>query len=215
MSILSKPITRTMLVAVVALVVIIDLFVNVPSYNDLVKAIMTWGVIIAGFTVLLGATNIGLLHFRHISRKTKGQWYLSIWTIFLMVLVFVLGLFNQNSTVNQVYSIIVTNIFGSMSAAAFAIIGFYFATCLFRSFRGRSTYVILFLISGLFIIMMNAPVFDVALPGIRVVGEWIINVPTTGGLRGIGLGTAIGVIAAGLRAMLGYERSTVGGSIGG
>lgn len=213
MSFLARREVRTLIVALTSVLVIADLFVKMQSLNDLVVVIMTWGIVIAAFTILLGAVNVGIYHLQYITKRSPGRWYLSIWTLFLMALVFALGLFGQYSpSLNSAYSVIVEQIFGPMTASAYGLIGFYFASSLFKSFRVRNTYVALFMVAGVLVILMNAPVSEIVLPGITGIGNWVVNVPSGAGYRGILLGASIGFIAAGLRSMLGYERASVGGA---
>jgi uncharacterized membrane protein len=40
-----------------------------------------------------------------------------------------------------------------------------------------------------------------------VIKDWILNVPTLAGIRGILLGVALGTIATGLRILIGADRS--------
>ncbi len=46
---------------------------------------------------------------------------------------------------------------------------------------------------------------------IPVIGNWIMAVPNTAGMRGIVIGSCLGAVGVSLRIMLGLERGHLGG----
>lgn len=213
MSVLKNPVTRILIIAVCAILVMFDIFIDVPLYNNSVKTVTNFGVVIAGFTVFFAATTLVIRQGKIIQKQTPGEWYYSLYGIGVIITVFVLAVLStQNSAVEEIYGTLIREIISPLSSATYGIVGFYFTSSLFRSFRGRNSYVALFLLAGCFVIFANAPIFGLY-PQLQSIGTWIRGVPGVAGSRGIFLGTAIGVIAAGLRTILGYERGAVGGEV--
>ena len=201
---------RIVLLALTAIIVLVDLFVRIPAYNSMVQTILTMGILIAAFTVAVGAVSVIVLHTRRIANRSPGQWYFSIYTLALMAMTFLLERlpFPQAS---ELYSVLVTRVYGPLSQCAYGLIGFYVISCLYRSFRGRTSYVIVFLVAGILTLFSNAPIFALVDPRLQTIGYWIRDVPAVAGFRGLILGTAIGTIATGVRTILGFERSSIGG----
>ena len=201
-----RPEIRIIIVALITVMVITDFFISLKSYNDFIKQLLVWSVIISGFTLVLGAVNIGVVHGKHIMRRTSGQWYFSLWLIICVVATFLMAVGSEIiPAMKTAYDYLISNIHTPLTSAAYGLIGFYFASCIFRAFRGRNSYVAVFLISGCIVLLLNAPVTELV-PWIPALGSWIVNVPNVAGTRGIVIGTAVGIIAAGLRNILGLER---------
>lgn len=212
MSFLKTTEARLVIIAIIAIPVIIDLFVDIPPYNNSIKTVINFGVVIAGFMALLAAVNLGRYHTKHILKRAPGQWYFSIYTLLVVIITFFMGVLSTSSPVfDEAYTMLIKDIFITLSSATYGLVGFYFTSSLFRSFRARNTYVALFLIAGCFVIFANAPIFGVVHPGLQSFGAWIRSIPGVAGTRGIILGSAVGIIAAGLRTLLGYERASIGG----
>lgn len=201
-----RPEIRIIIVALTTVLVLIDFFIAVKTYNDFIKQLLVWSVIISGFTLVLGAVNIGVVHGKHILKRTPGQWYFSLWLIICVVATFILASGSEGiPLMKTAYDYLISNIHTPLTSAAYGLIGFYFASCIFRAFRGRNSYVAVFLLSGCIVLLLNAPVTE-GVPLIPMLGNWVVNVPNVAGTRGIVIGTAVGIVAAGLRNILGLER---------
>ena len=133
----------------------------------------------------------------------------------LIILTFGLGV---GSTIpggrgaDAMYNYIVNNMLGPLSTATFGITAFYVFSVTFKAFVGRTKEVAVFLIAGLIVLLMNAPITEVLGSGLGLLGGWILNVPSLAGLRGLTIGVGIGIIATALRAILGMEKGGVGGT---
>jgi len=201
-----RPEIRIIIVALTTILVITDFFIAVKTYNDFIKQLLVWSVIISGFTIVLGAVNIGVVHGKHIIKKTPGQWYFSLWLIICVIVTFILAAGSEGiPAMKSAYDYLINNIHTPLTSAAYGLIGFYFASCIFRAFRGRNSYVAVFLLSGCLTLLLNAPVTELV-PFIPAVGNWVVAVPNVAGTRGIVIGAAVGIIASGLRNILGLER---------
>jgi hypothetical protein len=101
---------------------------------------------------------------------------------------------------------LIGTVYSPLSSTAYGIIGFYFTSSIFRSFRGRNSYVAVFLLSGIILILYGSPVQSF-IPGLKEAGLWVLNVPNLAGTRGIVIGASVGFIAASIRAIFGMERA--------
>jgi len=110
---------------------------------------------------------------------------------------------------NQMYS--------PMQSTMFALLAFYIASAAFRAFRIRTVEAGLLAAAALIVMLGRVPIGDWLsgwLPEpmrLGAVQEWIMNVPQNAAKRAILMGAAMGVMATGLRVILGIERSYLGG----
>jgi hypothetical protein len=93
-----------------------------------------------------------------------------------------------------------------LEATFFALLALFMATAAFRAFRVRSLESFFFVLFAVIVLLGQVPVSIYLWPEFPVIKDWILNVPTLAGVRGILLGVALGVIATGLRVLTGADR---------
>ena len=89
------------IVAVVALLVMMDYFIVTPPVNEAgkswtsttVRDLQNWGIILTAFSLGFGAVNLFYFHSKHISRRTPDQWMFSLWLLIVIVIFTVVGVF--------------------------------------------------------------------------------------------------------------------------
>jgi hypothetical protein len=104
-----------------------------------------------------------------------------------------------------------------MQGTMFSLLAFFIASAAFRAFRIRTFEAGLLAAAALIVMLGRVPIGDVLtqwLPEpirLQPVQEWILNVPQNAAKRAILIGAALGVMATGLRVILGIERSYLSG----
>jgi hypothetical protein len=112
---------------------------------------------------------------------------------------------------------IYNNLYSPMSATMFSLLAFFIASAAFRAFRIRTVEAGLLAVAALLVMLGRVPIGDAFtrwLPEplhLSVVQEWIMNFPQNAAKRAILMGAALGVMATGLRVILGIERSYLSG----
>jgi hypothetical protein len=63
------------------------------------------------------------------------------------------------------------------------------------------------------VVMMlrNAPVGPALFPPVGTLGDWVLQVPAMANNRAVSLASSLGIIALGVRTLLGLERGYMGG----
>jgi len=108
-------------------------------------------------------------------------------------------------------------LYSPMQGTMFALLAFFIASAAFRAFRIRTFEAGLLAVAALIVMLGRVPIGDVLtqwLPAsirLQPVQEWILNVPQNAAKRAILMGAALGVMATGLRVILGIERSYLSG----
>jgi hypothetical protein len=104
-----------------------------------------------------------------------------------------------------------------LQSTMFSLLAFFIASAAYRAFRLRSAEASLLLIAAIIVMLGRVPLGqwltrnlpqEATLPWLT---ETIMAYPNMAAFRGILMGAALGVMAMGLRVILGIERSYLGG----
>lgn len=216
------------LTAVIGLFMIVSFFVPHQWASVPADFLQQCAVILVAFGYVLGGANLLRVSLEAISRK-QNDWPYKIVLVAALLFTVVMGLFvdRQHWQDSGTISLwLYDNVYSSMQATMFALLAFYIASAAFRAFRVRSTEAALLAISALIVMLGRVPIGDAVMSAIfqhsglphfvqefRVgpVQDWIMNFPQNAAKRAILMGAAMGVMATGLRVILGIERSYLGG----
>jgi hypothetical protein len=94
-----------------------------------------------------------------------------------------------------------------LQATIFSLMGFFILTAAWRAFRVRSASSLIMFLAALLVLLGSIRLG--AGSGWRVLSEirnWVLDVPTLAGARGILLGIVLGTIVAGVRLLVGIDR---------
>jgi hypothetical protein len=196
--------------AVVAgLVVLADFFVTDPWLDALGQKLVQWAAIVGAFALLLGLVNLFGYHLGRLRARQRGRFYSLVLVISALV-VFVGGLVPDLAgprapLVDWLFRFVQA----PLQATFFSLLAFFVATAAYRAFRVRSFETLLMVGTGLLVLWGQAPISRLLGEWGPAVKDWLLSVPVTAGARGIGLGVALGVVATGLRVLLGFDRPYV------
>ena len=99
-------------------------------------------------------------------------------------------------------------IFAPLQATMFSLLAFYVASATFRAFRARSLEATLLLAAGAIVMLGQVPVGNALTGGLAApVEDFLMNNVVKAAERAIVIGASFGVLATGLRIVLGIERS--------
>jgi len=154
---------------------------------------------------------LGLLSYtlHHGKQVVNNKSYYSGWSLFTAYGTIILGLLF--STSSPQYDFLTKNILTPLSMAMGSYLGFFICAAAFRSFRARNLEAALLLFSATVLMLKNIPIGNILIPGIHRFGTWYNDVVAFGGNRGLIIVMGIGMIVAGIRQLLGYERGAMGG----
>ena len=207
------PLTITFLVGAFMLV---DFFVPHHTVSGAAEEMKQWGTIVIAASILLGVGNLIRVHFHKIRRKRDG-WVYSIMTLAIMAVMFAFGgpwgTIQEGSAFNWMF----LNMQVPLQSTMFSLLAFFIASAAYRAFRLRSAEASLLLIASIIVMLGRVPLGQlltrawpeaIQLPNVT---EVIMAYPNMAAFRGILMGAALGVMAMGLRIILGIERSYLGG----
>lgn len=181
---------------------LVDFFFDEPHLNDLGRFFVESTVIVVAFALLLGLLNVLVVHVGRIISRQEG-WYYSIGLLAMAGVVLVAGVSGPDSRV-------VTWIFDyvqfPLQAATFSLLAFFVATAAYRGLRLRSLESVAFVLAAAIVLLGQVPIGRYLSGFIPAAKDWILNVPSTAGMRGIIIGVALGSIATGVRVLMGIDR---------
>lgn len=172
------------------------------SFTTAGSYLISLTTIIITFALLLGFVNVVTVHWSRIRTQKPGSNY-SIVLLISMVLTIGVSLGGPTTAGTQ---FIFSFILQPLEATFFALLALFIAGAAFRAFRVRNLETILFIVFAWIVLLGQVPISIYLWSEFPVIKDWILNVPTLAGVRGILLGVALGTIATGLRVMLGMDR---------
>lgn len=155
----------------------------------------------AAFTVLIGVSNLLLIHLRRIASRSGGAVYsLALVLSFALVIVlYVLGAEDARRALLQHVQVSIESALGAL--LLFALV--YGAYRLMR--RGVTWGTLLFTVVLLVLLVGAIPLAEVGLLG--EIRAWLLGTLASAGARGLLIGIGLAALVAGMRALIGQERS--------
>ncbi len=197
--------------AVTGILVMLSSFFKYPALRSASQELLQWRVIVGAFALLLGIANISRIHFNRVSRKDKNTPY-SVMLLVVMYGAVILGLtYGAQSTQ---YKFLWDNIYASLNSTWYSTTAFYMMSSAWRGFRVRSAQAGVLMVSAILVMLSKVGIGELIWSQLPVIGNWIMAVPNTAGMRGILIGSCLGAVGVSLRIMLGLERGYLGGGAG-
>jgi nitrate reductase NapE component len=192
---------------------ILEFFFDLPALKTISSELQSWGVIVSAFALGIGVITVARNNYGIVKRREKN-WPYFLWCLVAMFVMIGTGLIGDIGK-HPVFLWLYNNAFTHLSSTMYSILAFFITTAAYRAFRARNVDAALVLIAGVFVILTIAPVGAVIWSGFPIIGQWFLDIPNMAGMRGIIIGVGLGVLALGVRTILGYERAHLGGSGGG
>lgn len=201
-------------VAVIAgLFVLADMFIAqlpVVGLGNLQRAVsgtsfllVSWAAIIFAFALFLGFYNVVSVHVKRI-RANKPEAVYSIVLLVSLGATLLVGFWSGPNGAGSQF--IFDHILQPLEATFFALLALFIATAAFRAFRVHNLESFFFVLFAVIVLLGQVPLGIYLWSEFPIIKDWILNVPTMAGVRGILLGVALGTIATGLRVLLAADR---------
>jgi len=211
-----------LITAVIGLFMILSFFVPHQWVSVPADFLQAMAVVLVAFGYVLGGANALRINLEAISRRIPG-WPYKLLLVVVLIATVVIGIvdgiprgggfLNAGTRSKWIYD----SLFSPMSATLFALLAFFIASAAFRAFRIRTLEAGLLAGAALIVMLGRVPIGDrltASLPEPLRLGtmqQWIMDYPQNAAKRAILIGAALGVMATGLRVILGIERSYLSG----
>jgi hypothetical protein len=207
-----------LMTAVVGIVMILSFFVPHQVVSVPADFFENSVIIVLAFSYFLGGANLLKINFDAIYKRQPG-WIYRIVLVLSMLATVIIGMaegpgfLNPGMRSKWIYD----NLYSPMQGTMFSLLAFFIASAAFRAFRIRTFEAGLLAAAALIVMLGRVPIGNLVtmwLPEpyrLQGIQEWIMNVPQNAAKRAILIGAALGVMATGLRVILGIERSCLSG----
>jgi hypothetical protein len=204
--------------AAIGLFMILSFFVPHQLVSVPADFLQQCAIIVVAFGIVLGGANLLRVNLGAVLGRKPGWPYKLVLVVGLVATV-ALGLVEgrnfQDAGTRSTW--VYDHVYSSMSSAMFALLAFFIASAAFRAFRIRTFEAGLLAVAALVVMTGRVPIGGVLTAGlppalrIETFAQWIMDVPQNAANRAILIGAALGVMATGLRVILGIERSYLSG----
>jgi hypothetical protein len=204
------PILITM---VAGLFMLLAFFVPHPLVRAIYGDVQTWAIAVVGLTYVLGVANLLRINTRHVSRRER-DWPFKIVLIAGLLTTMIVG-FSEGTGYSEVgskFQWIYRTFYSPMTATMFSLLAFFIASAAFRAFRIRSFEAMLLAIAAFILMLGRVPLGNAIHPFLPEAADWLMEIPQNAAKRGILIGAALGVVATGMRVILGLEKTYGGDS---
>lgn len=195
--------------AVTGFILLLEYYFKIPLASSTSKLFLDMGVLITALVIGLGIIKIFRIHGTHILKKTPEQWYFSVWLIALFVVYVTAGLVGTIGT-NSLYTWLFKNVQMKIDETLYAVMAFVMLSATHRAFRAKNRESIFMILASAIVILKNSPLVIKYFPFFSDLGMWIFNVPSVAAYRGIRIGFGIGIVALGIRVLIGKEVGYLG-----
>jgi hypothetical protein len=196
------PVRTTLALVIMALcagVVLVERTGLLPAAALPAGLLLEWAVILGGVALLLGVFNVLWVHLRRIQRGQAG-WSGSLLLVVTLIAVVVAGLSTSAGDRAPLMEWTYDALIVPGAATLFALAIFFLTAAIFHHVRvGRpgGAWVLLGLV---LVVVAQTPAARALLaPESQAWVEWLIDAPVTATVRGLLLGTALGLLVVSLR----------------
>jgi hypothetical protein len=204
--------------AAIGLFMILSFFVPHQLVSVPADFLQQCAIIVVAFGYVLGGANVLRVNFDAIYKRQEGWPYKAVLVVALLATL-IIGIADgsnwQDPGTRSMW--IYNNLYSPMQATMFSLLAFFIASAAFRAFRIRTFEAGLLATAALLVMLGRVPIgnyFTQWLPHqahLGTIQEWIMNYPQNAAKRAVLMGAALGVMATGLRVILGIERSYLSG----
>ena len=203
----------TTVAVVVGLFVLADIFISqwpgtAGGLKHIVASISmlltSWLAIVVAFALFLGFFNVVSVHVGNIKTNKQPVAIYSVVLLVSLVATLIVGFTTGPNSVGSLF--IFDYVLQPLEATFFALLAIFIATAAYRAFRIKDLESFFFVLFAIVVLLGQVPLGIYLWSEFPVIKDWVLNVPTLAGVRGILLGVALGTIATGLRVMLAADR---------
>ena len=195
------------LIALACLILIVlDRAGIAPGLHAVTTLLYTWTILLGGFALLLGVVNVLLVHVRRIQTGQTG-WTYSLALVATLFAVFIAGLIEPEGAFGAMLGWIFENLIAPGQAMLFALTAFFLAAAAYRLLRIGRTGGVWMLTGVLLVLITQMPVANnFVSPLWAVLADWTVTYPATATIRGAILGSALALVVAGVRFLIGRSQ---------
>lgn len=188
----------------IGLIVLAGYFIKSPLLLNVRTVLLEWATILAAVAVLVGIANLFTVHWGKLTSGKGSGIYSGISIVSLVLTLGIVGWFG----LTNIYSLWIFNYIQlPVEGSLMALLAIILVLAGIRLLRRKSNMLsIVFIVTAMVILLATGPLFGITVPGLAELRTWIAQVPAMAGARGLLVGIALGIVATGLRILMGSDR---------
>ncbi len=204
------------LTSIVGILLILSFFVPHPVIADPAQVLQDWAIVIVASGYVLGTANVFKVNGEGAIKRQK-DWIYKWILLGSMIAMMLVGFFFSGGTSfldeGSPFKWAYDYMYSPMQSTMFSLLAFFIASAAFRAFRIRTVDAALLAIAALIVMIGRVPIGNLiteSLPTqfqLPTMANWLLEWPQNAAKRGIAIGAGLGVMATGMRIILGIERS--------
>lgn len=187
------------------LIIVADFyFRGLPVVSQAAPILSKWATIIWAFAMPYAVTVVFIDHIQKIQKRVPGQWYFSIWMLFLILLMVYLGLTEGTGGVTylEVFQYMAAPVLSTMTG----MLALYCVSAAFRAWHARTPESWIMLASGFLCILgLIAPIGEVIWPGFGPLANYFNDNSFKATRTVFYIATSLGAMLLGYRTLIGQE----------
>jgi hypothetical protein len=188
----------------IGIVVLLGYFLQADLLVNLRIVLLEWATILVAVALLVGVVNLFIVHFRKSAADQQNRINSIVLISSMTITLLVAGWFGPTHPYSLwIFNYIQIPVEASL-LAILTVVLIYAGVRLLR--RKPNLLTIVFIATAVIILLMSGALFGIDIPGMSELRIWIGKVPAVAGARGIILGVSLGIVAAGLRILMGADR---------
>ena len=182
--------------------VLVSLFV--PGFEDLRNRVLNWAILLAALALLLGMVNLLTVHIERV--RSRQQPLYSAVLIIALLATFGITVWEGSQGVTAAW--IFNNIQVPIEASLMAVLAISLTLAAARLLHFRKDLMSIVFAVALFVLLLGSgPLFGIDLPFFTgTLGPYVTQFLSTGAMRGLLIGVALGTVLTGLRILIGADR---------
>jgi hypothetical protein len=189
------------MVATCFVVILLERAGLAPLLRPLTTALYAWTVLLAAFALLLGVTNVAMVHLRRIYAGQR-EWVGSLALVVTMLSVLSAGLLDPRGATAPVVEWFFDALIAPAQATLFALLAFFTIAAAYRYLRIGLRGGAWMLAGALTVLLAQMPLLFWPATSQAVI-NWLVTVPATATFRGVLLGGSLALLVIGIRFLLG------------
>lgn len=204
------------LTAIIGILTILSFFMPHPLIASPAETLQNWAIIIVSSGYVLGAANVLRINGQDVARR-RTDWPYKMVLLVSMLGMMLVGFFMSGGTrfldAGTKFTWAYDYLYVPMQSTMFALLAFFIASAAFRAFRIRTIDAGLLAVAALIVMIGRVPIGQFLTKNapewaqLPVWAGWLLEWPQNAAKRGIAIGAGLGVMATGLRIILGIERN--------
>lgn len=199
-----KRISLIIITFITGTIILAGYFITIPAISGIRSYLINLASILTSILILIGIINLVIVHIKKIVSREPGAW-LSLVLLIALSMTMIIGFVFGPTSKWTLW--IINHVQIPVESSLIALLVVILILGLIRMlYRKQNSFALIFLLTTVIILLGSITIPWIDITVLANFQEWITNIPVLGGMRGILIGVVLGIVATGLRVLIGADR---------